>query len=153
MKSEITFFNKTETVFRTIDTTYKIRNIMHSCKDDMFSVRSDEFLDSLAEKFSKYGCFLAAYKEEKLAGYIAFYCNDTVTQAAFISVIVIKKDFQRMGLGSALINEAIKKSKENGMTKLRLEVDINNENAIQFYKRMGFAVESVSTTMYMCKDI
>ncbi len=142
-----------KTTFSIINNISEIQQIVHSCKEDMFSSLSDDFLESLAEKFAKHGCFLTAYQEEKLVGYIAFYCNDNVGKTAFISVIVVKKSFQRIGLGSALINEAIKKSKENGMTKLRLEVDMNNKNAIQFYKRMGFAVESVSTTMYMSKDI
>lgn len=130
-----------------------ISEIIRICKKDMFSERSDDFLDSLAEKFSKSACFLAAYSDEKLAGYVAFYCNDTVSKTAFISIIVVKKCFQRIGLGSTLIDEAISTSKKNGMKRIRLEVDKNNEKAIAFYKKKGFKIESDTETIYMTVDI
>ena len=43
-----------------------------------------------------------------------------------------------MGLGKKMILESMKRSAKNGIPKLILEVDIDNEVAINLYKKAGF---------------
>ncbi len=51
-----------------------------------------------------------------------------------VALYVLKK-YQRMGIGSALISEALKRCDSRRVT---LFVLMGNDNAIAFYKKMGF---------------
>lgn len=50
----------------------------------------------------------------------------------------VRKDFWRLGVGSALLEGAISSAKEIGFTQMELEVNGANERAIPLYERLGF---------------
>lgn len=52
--------------------------------------------------------------------------------------IGVHPEFQRKGVGSALINFIENWGQENGITKISLRVLETNESAISFYKKNGF---------------
>ena len=55
--------------------------------------------------------------------------------------IVIAKACWRMGIGRALMEEQIKWLRDNGVTKVNLQVDTRNFHAISLYMNLGFVVE------------
>lgn len=71
---------------------------------------------------------------------------------AEITNIVTKKDKRRQGIGSILINELIKISKEKGKDNISLEVNEENEHAIKLYEKNGFEVVGRRKNYYNNKN-
>ncbi|WP_317907031.1 GNAT family N-acetyltransferase, partial [Bacillus subtilis] len=65
-----------------------------------------------------------------------------------IERIYIKNEFQKHGLGKYLFNKAMEIAKELNKKKIWLGVWEKNENAIVFYKKMGF-VQTGAHSFYM----
>lgn len=64
------------------------------------------------------------------------------------SRIYIKNSFQKHGLGKHLLNKAIEIALERNKKNIWLGVWEKNENAIDFYKKMGF-VQTGAHSFYM----
>ena len=57
-------------------------------------------------------------------------------------MLAVDEKYRRRGIGSALMKEIIKQASLMGINKIRLEVKVNNKEAIRFYTRFGFAIAS-----------
>ncbi|CQR56090.1 GNAT family N-acetyltransferase [Paenibacillus riograndensis] len=55
----------------------------------------------------------------------------------------ILKEFQGMGLGSALFKELEKWAKETGIIRLELTIMVHNERALALYTKNGFEIEGI----------
>jgi RimJ/RimL family protein N-acetyltransferase len=55
--------------------------------------------------------------------------------------IAIEKDCWGLGIGKKLMEAGIQWAKENGISRIALQVDTNNYRAIGLYIKMGFVVE------------
>ncbi len=131
----------------------EIYKTLLSFKQDIFDKSiNDSQLFELATKFSKHATFITLSESEKEKGYIAFYCNDNESKTAFISMIVVGNEYQGLGFGYGLFNEACKVSKTNGMEFLKLEVNKNNVSAIRFYEKLGMKLK-ISTEFYYLYQI
>lgn len=73
----------------------------------------------------------------KIVGYIAL--MEMGLESKIMS-IAVKKEFRGMGIGSKLLDEAIKRCKERGKIRLFLEVRVSNTAAQRLYKKKGFKV-------------
>jgi len=81
--------------------------------------------------------------DEIVAGYLKVNINDAQSEemgdeSLEIERIYVKKEFQKHGLGKNLLNKAIEIASELNKNKIWLGVWEKNENAIAFYKKMGF---------------
>ncbi len=126
-----------------------------SCYRDTLPTLTDSLIrKNLARKIAQYGHLLIAYKGTQQAGFAAFYANDNVTMTAFLSLFAIKNHFRGSGIGRDLLNAVESISKASGMKRIRLEVRIENDTAIGFYKHLNFKAEAscCSSTMYLIKD-
>ena len=110
--------------------------------------------DDYAQKLSEYAYVVEAREENESAGILVFYANDQKTKTAYISLIGVKKEKSRKGIGKALLNYCEEFSLKQGMSRLRLEVDKDNVNAIRFYEKNGFSCEGEASqdSFYMIKD-
>ena len=97
-----------------------------------------DHLACLSEKYTRNADFYVIEIDGAIAGYTAFYGNDTEHHAGYLSTIVVKTSYQGLGLGSLLLDTAITACKMKGMTSIRLEVNIRNEKARLFYENKGF---------------
>ena len=79
--------------------------------------------------------FLVAEVKGKVIGYVMAYSRDEEGEIVSISVM---PEFRRKGIGRKLMEEAIEYLKGKGVTKVGLEVRKGNEEAIDFYERLGF---------------
>ncbi len=61
---------------------------------------------------------------------------------ARILMFAVDEDHRRQGIGEKLMQEFIVFASMNGFISLKLEVKTDNESAINFYKRFGFAITS-----------
>ena len=75
--------------------------------------------------------------EDQITGMIAFYCNNITDKKAFLSMIVVKAEYQGKGVGGVLLNQMEKECSCLGMSYVVLEVDRTNKNAQGFYSLHG----------------
>lgn len=112
---------------------------------------SDLFVPSLEEDVEDFGGFITkifrfgttfvAVDSGQIAGAISFYSNDAVNLEAFVTLLAVAPEWQRRGVGSALLEEAKAASVESGMKRMRLEVRKDNPSAATFYTCMGFSAD------------
>ena len=67
--------------------------------------------------------------------------------------LLIKKEHRQKGIGTQLMQHAIKLAKERGARTLVLETQSCNTKAIQFYLKHGYELISFDTTAYSNEDI
>jgi diamine N-acetyltransferase len=87
--------------------------------------------------------FFFVYFNNEIAGYLKVNTNDAQSEqmgdeSLEIERIYIKNKFQKDGLGKYLITKAFEIAIERDKKKIWLGVWEKNENAIGFYKKMGF---------------
>lgn len=134
----------------------EILNIMHICSGDIYdqTLNNEEVLKLLSLKFASYGEVFAALIDNVVAGFVSYYCNDIRTKTGFLSMIVVRENYQSNGLGKILLDQVIERCRLNGMKKLSLEVDKKNVRAINFYcKNYFFLNKKTNTSFYFEKEI
>ncbi len=88
--------------------------------------------DELKNPNSKY---IVALENEQVVGYAGIW---SVLDEAHITNIVVKKDYRNKKIGTMLLEELIKIAKSEKIRILTLEVNINNNIAINLYKKYNF---------------
>ncbi len=96
--------------------------------------------------YLKYGSaiFVAEFNG-KVVGYITIM---DLGEKAKIMSIAVKKEFRRMGIGSKLIDEAIRWCILNDKKGLLLEVRASNIPAQKLYKKKGFKIIGIHPSYY-----
>ena len=119
-----------------------IQDILNIQKEQNIYISSEEnILNDLEYTSFKY--FTLKYKN-KIIGYISFsYVIDIEIEA-----IVIKKDFQRLGLGTLLLNFVFEFAKTNNIENIFLEVRISNTPARKLYDKCGFKEINIRKNYY-----
>ena len=64
-----------------------------------------------------------------------------------LEMIVVDPSFRNMGIGKSLINYFLENYYDKNK-EIYLEVAANNENAINFYKKMGFELSNIRKKYY-----
>ncbi|MDT8862086.1 GNAT family N-acetyltransferase [Alkalihalobacillus sp. MEB130] len=100
--------------------------------------------------------FFFVYVNNEVAGYLKLNTNDAQSEevgneSLEIERIYIKTSFQKHGVGKYLLNQAIDIAREQNKKQIWLGVWEKNENAIAFYKKMGF-VQTGAHTFYMGEE-
>ncbi|MGP4066399.1 GNAT family N-acetyltransferase [Oceanobacillus sp. M65] len=100
-----------------------------------------------------YSEFFFVYYNNEVVGYLKINTNDAQSEemgdtSLEIERIYIKNKYQKHGLGKYLINKSIEIAIERSKKEIWLGVWEKNENAIAFYKKMGF-VQTGSHSFYM----
>ncbi|UAM98608.1 GNAT family N-acetyltransferase [Polaribacter litorisediminis] len=83
------------------------------------------------------------YQNDTIAGYSKivfnqFHKNIGAKNSAYMSRIYLLKEFYGLGLGKVLFNFNMTLCKENKQSGIWLAVWIENQQAISFYKKIGF---------------
>ena len=84
---------------------------------------------------------LCAVLDNEILGFCAYAIVNNLWQEGYISYIyamVIDEKHRGKGFGSKLLNEAIDKSKQQGMKRVELDSGFQREKAHQFYTKLGF---------------
>jgi len=100
--------------------------------------------------------FFFVYFNHEVAGYLKVNTNDAQSEdmgdeSLEMERIYIKRPFQKHGLGKYLLNTAMEMAMELNKKKIWLGVWEKNENAIAFYKKMGF-VQTGAHSFFMGDD-
>lgn len=130
-----------EISIETFNATFKDQNSPENMKSYLERAFNLEQLENeLSTIFSE---FYFVYFKNEVAGYLKININDAQSEemghdSLEIERIYIKNKFQSHGLGKVLFNKALEVAKEHNRKKIWLGVWEKNENAISFYKKMGF---------------
>ncbi|MEY9865182.1 ribosomal protein S18 acetylase RimI-like enzyme [Peribacillus sp. B2I2] len=97
--------------------------------------------------------FYFVYFNNEVAGYLKVNTDDAQSEemgaeSLEIERVYIKEKFQKHGLGKYLLNKAIEIAMDRNKKKIWLGVWEKNENAIAFYKKLGF-VQTGAHSFYM----
>ena len=139
-----------------IKNAQQIKDILTEFQDALPILKtSEEYRESMAEKFSRYAYFLVLQSNNENSGFCAFYANDSNTKTAYISFIAVADKFRGQHFGKQILEKVISISKETGMEFIKLEVLKTNIIAQNFYIRNGFKIlENASDkSIYMIKSI
>ncbi|MEH6947802.1 GNAT family N-acetyltransferase [Bacillus sp. JJ634] len=140
-----------EISYETFNETFKQQNSPENMKaylERAFNLKQLE--KELSNTSSE---FFFVYFNDEVAGYLKVNINDAQSEEMSdelleIERIYIKNKFQKHGLGKYLLNKAMEIAMERNKKKIWLGVWEKNENAIAFYKKMGFA-QTGSHSFYM----
>lgn len=140
-----------EISIETFNDTFKDQNSPENMKAYIERAFNEKQLEKeLSNRFSQ---FFFVYFNEAVAGYLKVNTNEAQSEemgdeSFEIERIYISDRFQKHGLGKYLLNQAIEIAMERKKKKVWLGVWEKNENAIAFYKKMGF-VQTESHAFYM----
>jgi len=94
-------------------------------------------IGAYAQKIFANAITFEAWKETVLIGLIAAYENKE-NCFFFITNVSVLPTFSEKGIGATLLQACIKRSKEQEMKLVKLEVNKKNKPAIKFYQKYGF---------------
>ena len=140
-----------EISIETFNDTFKNQNSPENMKAYLERAFNTKQLEKELSNASSEFFFL--YFNDELAGYLKVNTNEAQSEkmgdeSFEIERIYINDRFQKHGLGKYLLNKAIEIAKERNKKKIWLGVWEKNENAIAFYKKMGF-VQTEAHSFYM----
>lgn len=121
-----------------------LKEIQYICEkcfsgDDVF-----EIAESLIEAEHYYVTLEPISKQ--IVGFVIFgiYSIDT----AHIMVFAVNPDHQRKGIGSEILAFTLDVIRKSPIVRVRLEVKVDNNQAIQFYKKRGFKIRTKLNEYY-----
>lgn len=79
--------------------------------------------------------YICCYEESKLIGFLDVVSNGTTD--AYIQDVMVNPEYQGKGVGTSLMNKAIKKLKEDNIYMISV---IFTEALLPFYKKFGFYI-------------
>lgn len=104
------------------------------------ALKDEKLINTLAQKYAEIAEFYVLYSENETCGFIAYYCNDE-SRNAFVSMLMVREKFQRQGIGRAFLDRVIEDCEKLNKSRIRLEVDLDNEKGLSFYRKNGFTRE------------
>ena len=112
-------------------------------------------LTQYAMKLSTYGKIWCHYEMGNPISIIAGYFNDITSKTAYLSMLVVKKEYQGKKLSYSLLSTFEEYAYQNGMEHVKLEVRKNNSTALNLYKKFGYKIicDASDTSFYMKKDL
>lgn len=97
-------------------------------------------LQEYAQKIFDFAETFEAWSDGELIGLIAGYFNDLNTKKAFITNVSVVQIFFHKGIASQLLSNVNDYAVQNDFEAISLEVDSQNERAINFYKKNNYAI-------------
>jgi len=110
-------------------------------------------LDNLPEIWNRDGCFLVAETEDgEISGFLSMIVQDW-HNSGWIQHLIVDQRYRRQGIGSALLGAAVQWAREQGLSRLVIEVQTKNYPAIRFCQKHGFAFCGFNDRYYANQDI
>ena len=111
------------------------------CDADFISSLNEKVnIAAYSKKLFENSITFEAWDDNKLAGLIAAYFNDTKNKAGFITNVSIIKIWKGRGIASELLNACIQYAQQNNYSEIKLEVSDKNKEAIHLYEKFNFHV-------------
>lgn len=135
-----------------IDDVYKIIYLVQEAYKMHYEVRKDVFKcknkkevsEELQFTFRNPLSVIFIAEENNIAvGYIIFRCMYNVTNSLWIDQFYIRKKYRNKGYGKSLINEVKEYAKNNNFERIELNCWTFNDNALDFYRYLGFKEQRI----------
>lgn len=125
--------------------------------NDLASMERSIFSDAWSKRAiqetlgQNHSAALGIWKGDFLAGYVIMYY---AADEGEIARIAVEPSSRRQGVAGRLFERLVSICEGKGIRRLMLEVRQNNEAALSFYKKYGFAVDGVRKNYYTnpCED-
>ena len=114
------------------------------CSEEMGYECDSDLVKSKIEKLdSKREAVFVAEEESQLLGFIHVESYEVLYFESMANILglAVKKDFQKQGLGKALLLAAENWAEENGIHLMRLNSGVNRTDAHGFYEHLGYVSE------------
>lgn len=114
------------------------------CSEEMGYECDSDLVKSKIEKLdSKREAVFVAEEESRVLGFIHVERYEVLYFESMANILglAVKKDFQKQGLGKALLLAAENWAQENGIYLMRLNSGINRTDAHGFYEHLGYVSE------------
>jgi ribosomal-protein-alanine N-acetyltransferase len=89
--------------------------------------------------------YAARGEDGRVVGFCSFW---RIFDELHINNLAVRPTHRRLGVGSALLERALKEGAHLGATRATLEVRRSNEEARRLYERFGFSVAGVRRSYY-----
>jgi ribosomal-protein-alanine N-acetyltransferase len=109
--------------------------IISELERDLFSEKKWSYFQILREFKNDFSKILVFKEKEEIIGYLIF---REIEPEIEILKIGVRKEYQRKGVGTKLMQKLIEIAKEKNISKIFLEVKASNLSAYNFYKKLGF---------------
>jgi len=107
-----------------------------------FEVMSKKEFHSIYTKMIASGGFQVYELEGKvIAVFVVSRFEHRLKHLAYIGAFGIKQKYQNRGLGKKMMQELIRDLRVDGVRRIELRVEADNDRAIRFYKKLGFERE------------
>lgn len=113
------------------------------------NINEDCVVKSLYESFYNNDdiCLLIAKNDESIIGYIYGYIQNNgdskIDKVSVLDALFVEEDFRNLGVASKLIKDFKKWSYNYGVKYIELKVCSENNQAINLYKKSGFAQNKI----------
>lgn len=130
---------------------FSIRRIRREDVPDVAELERKIFTDAWSEHAiletlnQKQTMLLSAYEDKRLVGYLILYY---VLEDGEIARIAVDESYRRKGVASRMLRELEILCKDNGVSKLLLDVRESNAAAYAFYERQGFVRDGLRRNYY-----
>lgn len=95
---------------------------------------------------NKNALYLSLENKKGVVAFIGISLSDKVE--SHITNLAVHSEFQKLGIGHLLLNQAFHYCRKRHFKKMSLEVDVTNDSAIALYKAFGFKVKTVHKRYY-----
>ncbi|UCF09339.1 MAG: GNAT family N-acetyltransferase [Candidatus Bipolaricaulota bacterium] len=91
------------------------------------------------DEFDEHGAFVAEDAETtEIVGYVLSFRRDDF---GYISVVAVVPEYQRRGVGFALVSAAIRYLRGLGLETIRIDAYVDSPPAVNLYLKVGFRIE------------
>ena len=87
---------------------------------------------------SNYSRIKTAHISDAASPPVGYICFRLIFEELYIVKLAVRPESRRMGIGSALVQEAIRAGMEAGALRAVLDVDTANTAALRLYSKLGF---------------
>lgn len=129
-------------IIEQVDALHR-ENVPHIFRQADGAVRERAYILALLADEDQ-GLFVAEV-DGQAAGFVHVAVRDTLPipilvprRLGFVDNLAVGRDFRRLGIGRALMQEAQRWAIEQGATEIELNVFEFNESAIAFYRSLGY---------------
>lgn len=125
--------------FRKISNTEDLQKLV-SIFDIVFEKKSDPDINDLKNIIlNKSIINLGAFADDTLVGGLSAHELALISgnKEFYIYDIGVLSEYQKMGIGTGLINELKKEAKERGISTIFVEAEADDEGAVSFYRSLN----------------
>ena len=113
--------------------------------DEFFPEKLTNNVEQMIHEKDLFQSFVAHNDDEEIFGFASYFFAyySWSGKAIYLDDLFVKEDYRNKGIGKKLFEEVVNLAKIENCRKLRWQVSRWNNNAIEFYKKMGATLDDI----------